>query len=127
MNASIRLLLVEDESTTLAALRKFFNDCGYHVDCAGELEEAEALIAVNDYDVVIADIRLSSNHSTQGLEVIRFSRRVSRHTHVIILSAHASQEIRESAGALGADAFLTKPTALPLIAETVAQVLGRTL
>jgi two-component system OmpR family response regulator len=120
-----RLLLVEDEPTALAALQKFFREAGLDVDCARELEEAEALIATRDYDVVIADLRLSWSYAVEGLEILRFIRRHSRNTHVIILSAHATPEIRESAAALGADAFLAKPAPLPEIASTVLRVLGR--
>ena|SRR5215467_3197904 len=126
MNHPTRLLLVEDEETALAALRKFFTATGADVDCACELEEAEALIATTDYDVVIADLRLSWSHA-EGLEILRFVRRNSRHTHVIILSAHSSPDIRDSADALGADAFIAKPTPLAMIAETVSRVLGRPL
>ena len=127
MNDPIRLLLVEDEATALSALRKFFNAAGFEVDCARELEEAEALIATTDYDVVIADLRLSWNVAVEGLEILRFIRQTSRHTHVIILSAHTSPEMRDSADALGADAFIAKPTPLPVIAETVSRILGRAL
>lgn len=121
------LLLVDDEPTVLAALRKYFAAAGLDVDCARELEEAEALIATNEYDVVIADLRLSWSSVVEGLEVLRFIRRHSRQTHVIILSAHASQEMRDSADALGVDAFIPKPAPLPFIAETVSRVLGRAL
>jgi len=125
MNDHTRLLLVEDEPTAVAALRKFFCAAGFDVDCAGELEEAEALVATTDYDVVIADLRLSWNHSGEGLEILRFVRLHSRNTHVIILSAHATDDMRESADALGADAFIAKPAPLPQIAETVSRILGR--
>jgi len=121
------LLLVDDEPTVLAALRKYFAAAGVDVDCARELEEAEALITAKNYDVVIADLRLSWSSVIEGLEVLRFIRRYSRQTHVIILSAHAERDIRDSADALGADAFIPKPAPLPFIAETVSRVLGRAL
>ncbi len=121
------LLLVEDEPTALAALQKFFHDAGLDVDCARELEEAEALIATKDYDLVIADLRLSWSYAVEGLEILRFIRRHSRNTHVIILSAHASPDIRKSADAMGADAFIPKPAPLPEIAETVSRILGRSI
>jgi DNA-binding response OmpR family regulator len=125
MNTPTRLLLVEDEPTALAALRKFFRTAGFQVDCALELEEAEALIATTDYDVVITDLRLSTSCATDGLEVLRFIRCHSRETHVVVLSAHATSDIRDSLDALGAEAFISKPAPLPAIAETVWRVLGR--
>jgi DNA-binding response OmpR family regulator len=120
-----RMLVVEDEPSARGALRKYFLSYGLQVDCACELEEAEALIAVRHYDVVIADLRLSWTHGVEGLEILRFVRRQSRGTHVIILSAHATPDIRRSADALGADAFIHKPAPLPEIADAVSRALAR--
>jgi len=126
MNNRPRLLLAEDEPAAIAALTKFFRENGYDVDCASELEEAEALITVNEYDVVIADLRLNWGPALDGLEILRFIRRNSRRTPVIILSAHASPDVRRSADILGAEAFIAKPAPLPSIAEAVQRVLRRT-
>ncbi len=117
------LLIVEDEPAIRAALRKYFHGFGYEVDCASELEEAEALITTIHYDLVIADLRLTWSFAVEGLEILRFIRRHSRETQVIVLSAHTGAEIQESAEALGAAAFISKPAPLPVIAEVVARLL----
>src|SRR5690349_13296466 len=100
-----RLLVVEDELTVQVALKKYFTAAGYDVRCACELEEAEALIVTDSYDVVIADLRLSWSYAAEGLEILRFVRRHSRGTQVVILSAYASPDLQHSARALGAGAF----------------------
>jgi DNA-binding NtrC family response regulator len=118
------LLVVEDELAVQAALKKYFVAAGFDVDCAGELEEAEALLATGAYDVVIADLRLSRGQAaTEGLEILRYIRRHSRGTRVVVLSAHAGADLRHCADSLGAAAFLQKPMSLPQIAATVARVL----
>ena len=118
-----RLLLVEDEPTAMAALRKFFSCAGYEVDAARELEEAEAMIATTHFDVVIADLRLSWSYAVEGLEILRFVLHHSRGTKVVILSAHGSPEIQRSARALGAGAFLQKPAPLPEIGAAVKRLM----
>jgi DNA-binding response OmpR family regulator len=120
-----RLLVVEDEATVQAALKKYFTAAGFEVRCACELEEAEALLVTDIYDVVIADLRLSWSYAAEGLEILRFVRRHSRGTRVIILSAYASAELQHSARALGADAFFQKPAALSEIAATIARLLEK--
>ncbi|HEU4887499.1 MAG TPA: response regulator [Thermoanaerobaculia bacterium] len=120
-----RLLVVEDEATVQAALKKYFTAAGFEVRCACELEEAEALLVTDLYDVVIADLRLSWSYAAEGLEILRFVRRHSRGTHVIILSAYASADLQHSARALGADAFFQKPAALPEIAATIARLMEK--
>jgi two-component system, NtrC family, response regulator HydG len=118
-----RLLVVEDELTVQVALNKYFSAAGYDVRCACELEEAEALLVTDSYDVVIADLRLSWSYAAEGLEILRFVRRQSRGTQVVILSAYASADLQHSARALGAGAFFQKPAALPEIAATIARLL----
>ncbi|HYI08535.1 MAG TPA: response regulator [Thermoanaerobaculia bacterium] len=118
-----RLLVVEDDGVIREALRKYFTAAGLQVDCASEIEEAEALVATSRYDVVIADLRLSWSYEGEGLEILRFVRRHSRGTHVIILSGSASADVERSARALGAQDFLHKPMPLPEIGAAVARLL----
>lgn len=118
-----RMLVVEDESTALFALKKYFSGAGYRVDHARELEEAEALILTTHYHVVIADLRLSGSTAAEGLEVLRFVRHHSRGTKVVILTAYSSPDVQSSARILGAGAFLQKPMALSEIQATVARLL----
>ena len=120
-----RLLVVEDEATAQAALKKYFTTAGFEVRCAYELEEAEALLVTDPYDVVIADLRLTWSHAAEGLEILRFVRRHSRGTRVIILSAYASADLQHSAQALGADAYFQKPAALPEIAATIVRLMEK--
>lgn len=117
------MLVVEDEPTALAALRKYFSTEGYWVEYARELEEAEAMLVTAQYDVVIADLRLSWSYAVEGLEILRFVREQSRGTKVVILTAHGSAELQRSARALGAKAFLQKPTPLPEIGAAVTRLL----
>jgi DNA-binding response OmpR family regulator len=118
-----RMLVVEDEPSALAALEKYFSAEGYRVEHAQELEEAEAMIVTSQYDVVIADLRLSWSYAVEGLEVLRFVRHHSRGTKVVILTAHGSPEIQRNAHALGAEVFLQKPTPLPKIKAAVTRLL----
>ena len=120
----IRILLVEDETAVLAALKKFYSQEGFDVDSARELEEAEAMIVTSKYELVIADLRLSWSYSVEGLQILRFVRQHSRGTRVIILTAFGDPDIQRSAQALGAEAFLQKPAPLPEIAATVHRLVG---
>jgi len=118
------MLLVEDEPVLLSALKKFFTREGYDVDCAQELEEAEALIATTHYTIVIADLRLSGTYAVEGLAILRFVRDHSPASRAIILTAHTAPGMQRSAKALGAEAFLQKPTPLVEIAATINRLMG---
>jgi CheY-like chemotaxis protein len=121
-NQTIRILLVEDERAVLTAMKKFFVEEGFDVDCASEREEAEALIATTRYALVIADLRLSWSGAMEGLEIVRFIRQICPDTRMVVLTANFASDLQRRAKALGADAFLHKPLPLPLVAATVRRL-----
>jgi DNA-binding NtrC family response regulator len=118
-----KLLIIDNEETILFALEKYFTRQGYSVQCAKELEEAEALAACCDYDAVIIDLSLGTNGSTEGLEIIRYIRLHCPSARLILLTAHATAQIESEAKRRGVHALLKKPRPLPDIARTVAQLL----
>lgn len=116
-----RILVVDDEEAIRFALREYFDARGYAVDCAQEIEEAEALINSRAYDVVIADLRLTGIHGAEGLELVGYVRERCD-AKVILLTAYGTTEIERTAYARGATAFLHKPTPLSSIAQLVVKL-----
>jgi ActR/RegA family two-component response regulator len=119
-----RLLLIDDEETILFALDRYFSRNGYKVDCARELEEAEALAGCCCYDLVIADLSLTENGSTEGLEILRYIRQTCPTARFILLTAHATALVEHEAMRRGVDAFLHKPRPLADIARIAATLMG---
>jgi two-component system OmpR family response regulator len=119
-----RLLVVDDEQSILFAVEKYFVKAGYLVDCARELEEAEALAAHNVYDFVIADLSLTEHGSSEGLEILRYIRRGSPSTRVILLTGDDSPLREREAFRRGCDAYLHKPKGLDEIARVFADLTG---
>lgn len=119
-----RILIVDDESAILFAFRSYFSRCGYEVDGARELEEAEALLANRKYDIVIADLRLTGSDGREGLEVVRFFRERAPESPIVMLTAFGSPELEMEAVELGANAFLQKPKPLSELADIVFNLLG---
>jgi two-component system OmpR family response regulator len=107
-----RLLLIDDEEQVLHALTRFFSRAGYSVDCARELEEAEALLTWIEYDLVIADLSLTDQGGTEGLEIIRYVRSNRPGIRLILLTANASALVEREALRRGCDVLLEKPKPL---------------
>ena len=120
---SARILVVDDEEPILSAIREYFAPLGYEVDCARELEEAEALLAHVRYEVLIADLRLTGSQSAEGLELVRFARERSPWTRTILLTGFGSMEVETEALGRGVDAFLQKPQPLSCLAAIVAELM----
>lgn len=121
---SQKMLVVDDERTITLAIKSYFSRQGYAVDCAQELEEAEALMANVHYDVVIADLRLSGMHGSEGLEIVRSVRERYPNTRVILLTAYGSPELEAAALRYGVHSFLQKPKPLAELAQVVFSVMG---
>jgi DNA-binding response OmpR family regulator len=119
-----RLLILDDDGDTLVSIRAFLAGQGYEVDCAGELEEAEALLAHFAYALVVADLRLSGGWGVEGLDLARFVQDRCDGTRVLLLTAHASSEVETEARRRGAVGLLRKPIALTALASTIAALLG---
>jgi DNA-binding response OmpR family regulator len=122
--AGHRMLVVDDERVITSALRTYFTQYGFLVDCAIELEEALALLSCHEYDVVIADLRLTGTQSEEGLEIIRQARERSSDVRIVLLTAHRTKELEERSLRAGADAHLQKPKPLPEVAQTIFALLG---
>lgn len=120
-----RLLVVDDEEAILLAVKRYFAQHGFTVDCARELEEAEALATYNTYDVAIVDLSLGHHSSgAEGLEILRYIQRRHPHTRTILFTGHGSPDIEREAYRRGCDAFLQKPQPLAELAR-VAYALTR--
>jgi len=119
-----RLLLVDDEEPILFAMSAYFTSWAYGIDCASELEEAQALVAHVSYACVISDLRLSGTQGAEGLELVSFVRRMCVDTRVLVLTAYGSDSLERTARARGADAVLQKPIRLRELDAIVKSLLG---
>lgn len=112
-----RVLIVDDDLTVTAPVVGYFRSLGHVVHCAGEAEEAGALIATNRYDAAIFDLRLTNLGGAEGLELLQEIRERDAVVRVVVLSAYVSSEARDEALRLGATCVLQKPHPLPELAR----------
>ena len=118
-----RLLVVDDEESICFSMSEYFSLHGYKVDTARELEEAEKLIEVTEYKVVIQDLRLSTARNADGLDIIKMIHEHNPQTRIIVLTAYGSTEMEDEARRRGADAFLRKPKPLSQVAQVIQGLL----
>jgi len=117
-----RVLIVDDETSLLFAARQYLTDRGFDVECAQEVEEAQALLANFRFDVVITDIRLTELQGAEGLYVLDFIRHRQLDVPVLVLTAHATAAVEHEARRLGAQAIFYKPVPLPKLADEISRL-----
>ncbi len=120
-----KILIVDDLKEILATMSRYFATYGFEVDCAMEREEAEALIGINKYAMVITDLHLTPVRSNDGLEIVRLLRHESPETKVIMLTAYATEEVEKEADKYGISCFLKKPVSLSILRQAVMENLRR--
>ena len=87
-------------------------------------KEAEALLTVRDYAILIADLRLTGVHGREGLELVRVARQQCPLARIIVVTAFGSPELECEARRCGADVLFEKPVPLSHLAATAFQLLG---
>ena len=117
-----RLLVVEDEMSTIFALRSFFAYSGFDVDCAAGPGDGVHLLERNAYDAVITDLQLTPG-GVEGFEVAEIARRRNPAACVVMLTAYGSLATERRARQSGVDVYQTKPIALDLLADAIHGVL----
>jgi DNA-binding response OmpR family regulator len=102
----MRVLLVEDEPDMAGFIAKGLRNESYAVDVAGDGPAGLYQAAVNDYDLVILDVRLPVK---DGLTVCRELRDRSFRSPILMLTALDGAEDVVSGLNSGADDYLPKP------------------
>lgn len=118
----MRILLVEDELDMASWLVRAFKQTGFVPDHAPDAATAESLLAGNDYDAVVLDLRLPDKH---GLALLADMRKAGNRTPVLVLTAQGSLQDRVKGLNVGADDFLTKPFAIEELEARLAALVRR--
>src|SRR6266700_5959382 len=120
MNAHI--LIVDDDSRVISALRRTFAYEGYQVSTALNGEGALAIARTKSPDLVILDLMLPG---IDGLEVCRRLRAADDGIAVLMLTASDAVADRVAGLEIGADDYLVKPFALEAMLARVKALLRR--
>ena len=102
----MRLLIVEDEKSLAAILKKGLSEEGYAVDVAHDGEEGLYMATNYPVDVVVLDIMLPK---MDGIEVLSNLRKSGKDTPVLLLTAKDTTGDKITGLDVGADDYLTKP------------------
>ena len=118
----MRALILEDDARLRSLVSRTLTRAGLACDETSRIEEADELLSVHDYDLLVLDRRLPDG---DGLEVCRRARaRGFRHS-ILMLTAmdHAEAEIEGLSE--GADDYLGKPFDLEILAARARALLRR--
>ncbi len=122
--SKLKLLIVDDDPTTLAMLAEALETCGACVRASASAREAQQTLAAWHPDLMISDVCMPREN---GYELIRHVRDLPAEeggsTPAIACTGYARAEDRARAMSAGFDAVVPKPVDLDLLMQTIAGVI----
>jgi CheY-like chemotaxis protein len=110
------MLVVEDEDIMREALCDYFSDEGHKVDTANDGDKALEKFNLQDYNVMIVDLKLPGR---DGLSVLKDIRAKNPKAKVFIITAYPSIETAKEAIRGGATDYLPKPFELDYLENII--------
>jgi DNA-binding NtrC family response regulator len=106
MAKKISILIVDDEESVRDSLYNWFIEDGYHVECAENANKALSMLESDNFDIILADIKMPG---MDGLEMLRRIKLLKNESIVIVMTAFATVDTAVQALKDGAFDYVTKP------------------
>lgn len=106
MDTTGRILIADDEGVFLSATADLLRKAGYHCDSVQDGHAAAAQLRAEDYDVLIADIKMPGN---PDLELVQQVKEMSSGLQVILVTGYPSMQTAVKSIGLPVVAYLIKP------------------
>ncbi|MBV7316090.1 response regulator transcription factor [Shewanella sp. NIFS-20-20] len=104
----MKILLVEDDATTLDYIVKGFQEQGYNIETASDGHQGLLMATTGHYELIILDRMLPQ---LDGLKLLAALRATGSQAPVLILSALSHVDERVKGLRAGGDDYMTKPFA----------------
>ncbi len=106
MAKKISILIVDDEESVRDSLFNWFIEDGYRVECAENAKKALTMLESDQFDIILADIKMPG---MDGLEMLRRIKALKKDSIVIVMTAFATVDTAVKALKDGAFDYVTKP------------------
>ncbi|MGB3301026.1 MAG: response regulator [Phormidesmis sp.] len=117
-------LIVEDSLTDRTLLTRYLQQAGMRVTSARSSEEARAMLQSAPPDMVFLDVVLPGQSGFELCHDLK-TNKSTQNIPIVLCSTKDTEADKLWGAMLGADAYLTKPLSLQLLAKTVAQLMPK--
>jgi two-component system, OmpR family, response regulator len=119
----MRVLVVEDDARIASAVKRGLDAEGFSVQVSADGDDGLWRATEQHYDLLIVDLMLPGR---DGFEICRVLREQGNWTPILVLTARDGEVDETRALDTGADDYLVKPFAFPMLVAHVRALLRRT-
>jgi len=121
----VKILVVDDDEDSRNLIANVLNEFGYEVNTACDLKNAIKLLNDNKYEIVITDKNMPGKHENTegGMDLLRFVKKDSPETEVIMVTGYATIETAIEAMKLGAFDYIHKPFSVKELKSKIKRLL----
>ena len=121
----LKVLIADDEHNIRHILDFSLNAEGFDVIAVHNGEDAFTMAVTEAPDLIILDVMMPGQGGVETCRILKEDRRTAD-IPVILLTARAAREDRETGLSAGADDYITKPFSPQKLVATVQGILGST-
>ncbi|MBI3787055.1 MAG: response regulator [Ignavibacteriales bacterium] len=118
----INVLVADDEDGLRMTISTWLGDEGFEVQQASNGLDAIKIVQTNDFDIALLDIKMPG---ANGLEVLRFIKKNSSPTEVVMMTGMSDVSMAVEAMKLGAREYLTKPVDMEQLVPQLRSLLKK--
>lgn len=115
-----RVLVVDDEPALQETIARLLAEEGHEITTCGDGNEAKRLLADQDFDLLISDIRMTP---VSGMELLKAANEVKPGLPVVMLTAYGHVDTAIEALELGAFDYIAKPFKVEKLMSVVSRAL----
>jgi FixJ family two-component response regulator len=120
--APIQIYIVDDEPSVCAAYARLVRSARMQPVTFASVDEFMRADLPDTNACVVSDVRMPG---TSGLELPALLAKADRHVPVILVTAHDTQETRDTAHRVGAAAYFRKPVDDQALLDAIAWAISR--
>ncbi|MFH0988781.1 MAG: response regulator [bacterium] len=118
----IKILLADDEDGLRTTIAAWLSDEGFDVQDVSNGLDAIKTVQQNDFDIALLDIKMPG---ANGLEVLRYIKKNSSTTEVVMMTGMSDVSMAVEAMKLGAKEYLTKPIDMELLVPQLRSLIKK--
>jgi len=123
--ASLRVLVAEDNDVNQLVARRIFEKLGHRVTVVANGREALSAVQSRQFDLVAMDVQMPEMDGLEATSAIRaWEEKTGTHVSIIAMTAHAMKGDAERCLAAGMDAYVPKPIRTQELEKAISQLVS---